>query len=177
MVILHNIQNIKMNYFELFELPIGFQVDTKQLRAAFMDIQRASHPDKFTQANEFEQEEALEKSAIANKAFTLLQNPAAILPYVLEIKGYLEADEKYALNPAFLMEMMDLNEAWMDAEDDNAKKDVLTKVNNIENEIFRPIKTYLETSSVDTISQEGMLQIKEYYYKKKYLDRILADFR
>ena len=177
MVILHNIQNIKMNYFELFELPIGFQVDTKQLRAAFMDIQRASHPDKFTQANEFEQEEALEKSAIANKAFTLLQNPAAILPYVLEIKGYLEADEKYALNPAFLMEMMDLNEAWMDAEDDNAKKDVLSKVNNIENEIFSPIKTYLETSSVDTISQEGMLQIKEYYYKKKYLDRILADFR
>ena len=177
MVILHNIQNIKMNYFELFGLPIGFQVDTKQLRAAFMEIQRASHPDKFTQANEFEQEEALEKSAIANKAFTLLQNPAAILPYVLEIKGYLEADEKYALNPAFLMEMMDLNEAWMDAEDDNAKKDVLTKVNNIENEIFSPIKTYLETSSVDTISQEGMLQIKEYYYKKKYLDRILEDFR
>ena len=85
MVILHNIQIIKMNYFKLFGLPIGFQVDTKQLRAAFMDIQRASHPDKFTQANEFEQEEALEKSAIANKAFTLLQNPSAILPYVLEL--------------------------------------------------------------------------------------------
>ena len=177
MVILHNIQNIKMNYFELFGLPIGFQVDTKQLRAAFMDIQRASHPDKFTQSNEFEQAEALEKSAIANKAFTLLQNSAAILPYVLEIKGFIEMDEKYALNPDFLMEMMELNEAWMDADDDAAKKEVLTKVKNIENEIFSPIKTYLETSSVDTISQEGMLQIKEYYYKKKYLDRILADFR
>ena len=75
------------------------------------------------------------------------------------------------------MEMMELNEAWMDADDEAAKQDVLTKVKNIENEIFSPIKTYLETSSVDTISQEGMLQIKEYYYKKKYLDRILEDFR
>ena len=56
-----------MNYFELFGLPIGFQVDTKQLRAAFMEIQRASHPNKFTQSNEFKQEEALEKSSIANK--------------------------------------------------------------------------------------------------------------
>ena len=177
MVILHNIQNIKMNYFELFGLPIGFQVDTKQLRTAFMDIQRASHPDKFTQSNEFEKDEALEKSAIANKAFTLLQNPAAILPYVLEIKGFLEAEEKYALSPDFLMEMMELNEAWMDADNETAKEQVLTKVKNIENEIFSPIKTYLETSSVDTISQEGMLQIKEYYYKKKYLDRILEDFR
>ena len=166
-----------MNYFELFGLPIGFQVDTKKMRAAFMDIQRASHPDKFTQSNEFEQEEALEKSAIANKAFTLLQNPSAILPYVLEIKGFLEADEKYALSPDFLMEMMELNEAWMDADDEASKQDVLTKVKNIENEIFSPIQAYMETSSVDTISQEGMLQIKEYYYKKKYLDRILADFR
>jgi len=166
-----------MNYFELFGLPIGFQVDTKKMRAAFMDIQRASHPDKFTQSNEFEQEEALEKSAIANKAFTLLQNPSAILPYVLEIKGFLEADEKYALSPDFLMEMMELNEAWMDADDEVSKQEVLTKVKNIENEIFSPIQAYMETSSVDTISQEGMLQIKEYYYKKKYLDRILADFR
>jgi molecular chaperone HscB len=166
-----------MNYFELFGLPIGFQVDTKQLRAAFMDIQRASHPDKFTQSNEFEQEEALEKSAIANKAFTLLQNPSAILPYVLEIKGFLEADEKYALSPDFLMEMMELNEAWMDSDDEVSKQEVLTKVKNIENEIFSPIQAFMETSSVDTISQEGMLQIKEYYYKKKYLDRILADFR
>jgi len=177
LVILHNIQNIKMNYFELFGLPIGFQVDTIKLRAAFMAIQRASHPDKFTQGSETEQEEALEKSAMANKAFTLLQNPALVLPYVLEIKGCIEADEKYALRPDFLMEMMELNEAWMDAIDETEKKMVLDKVKIIENEIYSPIKANLETSSVDTISQEGMLQIKEYYYKKKYLDRILADFR
>jgi molecular chaperone HscB len=36
-----------MNYFELFDLPIGFKIDTIKLRQAFMDIQRASHPDKF----------------------------------------------------------------------------------------------------------------------------------
>jgi DnaJ-domain-containing protein 1 len=47
-----------MNYFELFGLPIGFQVDTKQLRASFMYIKRASHPDKLTQANDFELEDA-----------------------------------------------------------------------------------------------------------------------
>ena len=50
-----------MNYFELFGLPIGFQVDTQKLRAAFMDIQKATHPDKFAQGNPEEQEAALEK--------------------------------------------------------------------------------------------------------------------
>ena len=92
-----------MNYFELFGLPIGFQVDTTKLRQAYMELQRTSHPDKFTQSSSEEQETALEKSAIANKAFTLLNNKELILPYVLEVMGYMESDEKNALGPDFLM--------------------------------------------------------------------------
>jgi molecular chaperone HscB len=166
-----------MNYFELFDLTIGFQVDTTKLRNAFMDIQKASHPDKFTQASEEKQNEALEKSAIANKAFTLLNNRDKILPYVLEVTGYLEAEEKYVLQPDFLMEMMELNEAWMEADSEAEKNKVKQQVQSIQNEILTPVKALLEAPSIDIISKEGMLQIKEYYYKKKYLDRILADFR
>jgi molecular chaperone HscB len=166
-----------MNYFELFGLPIGFQVDTNKLRAAFMDIQRASHPDKFAQSNSYEQEEALERSALANKGFSLLNNKDQIMPYVLELKGIIDADEKYALSPDFLMEMMELNEAWMEAEDETAQQSILSQIKAIQDEILEPIKGYLEMDQIDSISQEAMLQIKEYYYKKKYLDRILAEFR
>ncbi len=166
-----------MNYFELFGLPIGFQVDTNKLRAAFMDIQRASHPDKFAQSNSYEQDEALERSALANKGFSLLNNKDQIMPYVLELKGIIDADEKYALSPAFLMEMMELNEAWMEADDATAKQSILSQIKAIQDEILEPIKSYLEMDQIDSISQEAMLQIKEYYYKKKYLDRILAEFR
>jgi len=165
-----------MNYFELFGLPIGFQVDATKLRQAYMEIQRTSHPDKFTQSSLEEQETALEKSAIANKAFTLLNNKELILPYVLEVLGYMETDEKYALSPDFLMEMMDLNEAWMDADSDTDKSNVTEQVKTIQNAIYTPVKAILEGNSID-ITKEAMLQVKEYYYKKKYLDRILADFR
>ena len=165
-----------MNYFELFGLPIGFQVDTQKLRTAFMDIQKASHPDKFAQGSPDEQEAALEQSSMANKGFTLLNQKERILPYVLEILGILIPDEKYALEPDFLMEMMDLNEAWMDAEDESAKQAIIGQVEQLKNEIYAPIQNYMEMDQIDTISQEAMLQIKSYYYKKKYLDRILEDF-
>ena len=165
-----------MNYFELFGLPIGFQVDAAKLRQAYMELQRTSHPDKFTQSSTQEQETALEKSAIANKAFTLLNNKELVLPYVLEVMGYMEADEKYALSPNFLMEMMDLNEAWMDAEDATAKQAIIHQIEQIKTTLYAPIQTYMEMDKIDTISQEAMLQIKSYYYKKKYLDRILEDF-
>ena len=165
-----------MNYFELFGLPIAFKTDLNQLRAAFMNIQRASHPDKFAQGTVEEQELALEQSAIANKAFTLLNNKEQILPYVLELTGHIEADEKYNLAPDFLMEMMELNEAWMDAEDETSKQNLIDQINTLKNDIYSPIKAYLEADSVIDIPQEAMLQIKDYYYKKKYLDRILEDF-
>jgi molecular chaperone HscB len=166
-----------MDYFALFGLSIGFQVDTNKLRAAFMDIQRASHPDKFAQSNTYEQEEALERSALANKGFSLLNNKDQILPYVLELKGIITPEEKYALSPAFLMEMMELNEGWMEADNEATKQSILDQIKAIQDEILEPIKDYLEMDQIDSIAQETMLQIKEYYYKKKYLDRILAEFR
>ena len=166
-----------MTYFELFGLPIGFKVDTVKLRQAFMDIQRMSHPDKFAQASPDEQEIALEKSAIANKGFAILNQPEKVLPYVLETLGLLEPEEKYALQPAFLMEMMDLNEAWMDADAEEEKLKVIHQVKQIQNDIYEPLKATLETADINDIPPEKLLQIKEYYYKKKYLHRILADFR
>ncbi len=165
-----------MNFFELFGLPIAFKTDKNQLRLAFMNIQRASHPDKFIQGSEAEQELALEQSALANKGFTLLNNQEKIIPYVLEITGHIQADEKYNLAPDFLMEMMELNEGWMDADSEEAKQNILNQINTLKNDIFSPIQAYLEADSIHVIPQEAMLQIKDYYYKKKYLDRILEDF-
>ena len=165
-----------MNYYELFGLPIGFQVDTQKLRAAFMEIQMATHPDKFAQGHPEEQEAALEQSSLANKGYTLLNQKERILPYVLELLGVLTPDEKYALEPDFLMEMMEFNEAWMDAEDATAKQAIIHQIEQIKNELYAPIQTYMEMDQIDSISQEAMLQIKSYYYKKKYLDRILEDF-
>ncbi len=165
-----------MNYFELFGLPIAFKADSSQLRTAFMNIQRASHPDKFVQGTADEQEHALEQSAMANKGFSLLNNKDQILPYVLEITGHIAADEKYNLAPDFLMEMMELNEAWMDADSPESKQSLLDQINTLKNDIFSPIKAYLEADTINDIPQEAMLQIKDYYYKKKYLDRILEDF-
>ena len=95
---------------------------------------------------------------------------------MLEILGILSPDEKYALEPDFLMEMMEFNEAWMDAEDATAKQAIIHQIEKIKNELYAPIQTYMEMDQIDSISQEAMLQIKSYYYKKKYLDRILEDF-
>lgn len=61
-----------MNYFELFGLPIGFQVDAAKLRQAYMEIQRTSHPDKFTQSSIDDQDIALENQPLPTRPLPYL---------------------------------------------------------------------------------------------------------
>ena len=74
-------------------------------------------------------------------------------------------DEKYQLPPDFLMEMMDLNE--------NATGDAVSAVTVLENEIYLPVKSIIENYQDMVTSETDLLKVKEYYYKKKYLQRIL----
>lgn len=154
-----------MNYFELFELPISLQVDKNILPKKYFELQKKYHPDFFSQASEDEQNEVLEKSSDINKAFKTFQNKDATIKYVLQLKGLLEEEEKYQLPPAFLMEVMELNEELSD--------NTSNLIQEIENSIYNEVKDIIENYDDTTITTEQLLKVKEYYFKKKYLKRIL----
>ena len=166
-----------MNYFELFEIPVSFKVDKGGLAQKYFALQKKYHPDFFTQSGEDEQAEVLEKSSAVNKAFKILQNPDETIKYTLQLKGLLQEEEKYQLPPAFLMEVMDINEALMDAKteaDQEKLAEFKHQVLNLENEIYEPVKAIIENFKDGISTKEEMLQVKEYYFRKKYLNRILA---
>lgn len=166
-----------MTYFELFNIPISLQVDVASIKSKFYELSRKYHPDFFSQATEAEQEEALEKSSLLNKAFKVFNNKEETLKYVLQLKGLLEDEEKYKLSPDFLMEMMELNEALMDAkmeEDEATVLNIKAQISSLENELYENIKSIIEHFKDGVSTQEELLQVKDYYFKKKYLARILA---
>ena len=158
-----------MNYFELFDLPIGLQVDRSALSKKYFELQKQFHPDFFTQEDEAEQKDALEKSSLANKALKVLQQPDLTIQYLLQLKGLLTENEKYALPPDFLMEMMELNEKLTEVDPETFKQEVAA----LETEQYEVVKDIIENYNDTTIKQDQLLKIKEYYFKKKYLHRIL----
>ena len=153
-----------MNYFELFDIPVSLKVDKSQLAKKYFELQKRYHPDFFTQADEEGQAAALEKSSSINKALKLLQNQDETIKYVLELKGLLSADAKYQLPPDFLMEMMDLNE--------NLSADSTTLILEIETDLYDEVKDIIEGYN-DSTSNEALQKVKAYYFKKKYVQRIL----
>ncbi len=161
-----------MNYFELFEMPLSLQVDAKELSSKYIEMQRRFHPDFFSKSDADEQEEMLQKSSMINTGYKLLSNPDETLKYVLEIKGLLIENEKYDLPPDFLMEMMEINETLADPEDSEIEE-METKINQMQNQLYQSIQNIVENYIDDRTTDEQLLLVKDYYYKKKYLNRIL----
>ncbi len=154
-----------MNYFELFGLPIAFKIDKSKLALKFFELQKKYHPDFFAQGTEYEQEQALDISSQLNKALNIFKSETQTIKYVLQLKGLLEEEEKYQLPPAFLMQMLELNE--------ELSENSALEINEIENKLHYEVQPIIETYDDATGTTADLLKLKEYYYKKKYLQRIL----
>jgi molecular chaperone HscB len=159
-----------MNYFELFEIPVQLQVDKSVLPRKYFELSRRYHPDFFVNGTPEEQALALDRSALLNKAFQTFQHPDETIRYVLSLKGLLEDEEKYTLPPEFLMEVMEINESMMDFEGENSG--ITASIARLETEIYTPVKAIIEQYQDETATEADLLAVKEYYFKKKYIDRI-----
>ena len=154
-----------MNYFELFDIPVSLTIDKTKLTKKYFELQKKYHPDFFTQNNEAEQDEALEKSSAINKALKVFQNKDSTIKYVLQLKGLLEEEEKYQLRPDFLMEVMELNE--------QLSAESTTAIEVFEKEIYSEVSSIIDGYNDTSTTTAELLKVKEYYFKKKYLLRIL----
>lgn len=164
-----------MNYFELYNIPLSLKINLAEIKKKFYQLSREFHPDFFSQSSEAERLFALEQSALINTAYKTFCNEDELVKYVLYLKGLLAEDEKYQLPQNFLFEIMDLNEQLMDATLDSNQAE-LEKIKSelllLKDNLYEPINSIIENYQEGITSQEALLQVKEYYFKKKYLDKI-----
>jgi molecular chaperone HscB len=149
-----------MNYFELFDLPVSFNVDAAKLRRQF-DLHKNS-------------------GAQSEKAFEVLSDPELTIEYILKIKGLLPADEVYEPDPQFTLEVMDINEELMELEFDDKREQLMNveqKTDRLLLKIIEDVTPVLDNYSEDTATEEALLQVKEYWYQKKYIQGILDRIR
>lgn len=161
-----------MTYFDLYELPISLLPDQALVKQRFYELSRKYHPDFYTNLSEEEQAEALEKSSMVNQAYKVFQHPDETIRYVLQLKGLIEEEEKYQLSPDFLMEMLDLNDQALDVSEQADMDRLQQTIDNFQKEIYEPVEAVIANYKEGVTTEKELLQVKEYYYKKKYLDRI-----
>ncbi len=164
-----------MNYFTLFELPLSLKVDPSMLLKKYYTLSKRYHPDNFTLSDADSQDESEQMTATINEAKKILDSPYKRLEYILREKGIIDADEKYALSPMFLGEMMDINEQLMELEFDNDEvrlAAIRNEVKSAEAAIYEEVSRFFEMDELSLTEEDSRL-LKDYYYKKKYLQRIM----
>ncbi len=164
------------NYFELYQIPLSFHPDVAKIKTKFYELSRLYHPDRFTQAAEEERAESLRMAALNNDAYKTLNKPDATMSYILKLHGLLEDEEKYNLPAAFLMEMMDLNELLSEYEADPGNESTRTQVTDTLKDLLgqweQEVLKLTDKFDTGEQSRDLLLQIKDYYFRKKYLLRI-----
>ena len=161
-------------HFELFELPVSFNIDLSDLSQRYRELQRVVHPDKFVNASDRERLLSVEKAAAINEAYQVLKLPQRRARYMLELQSVSFDDEKdTALDPSFLMEQIELREALGEL---SQTADPMASLNSIMADIkIRIIKVVeelrvgLEIGKLDEIQKSNL---KSLIHKMQFLNKL-----
>ncbi len=165
------------NFFKFYQIEEKFFIDEAALRTEFLEISKAHHPDFYINDEE-RYEAALNTTSINNKAYKILNDFNLRCKYILEMNDVLHESQN-AIPQAFLMEMMDINEAIMDLkmDPDEAKQNALIKeVEELEEELGKELHSLAleaDTVALESPERKALLEkVKEIYLKQKYVLRI-----
>jgi molecular chaperone HscB len=162
--------DLNQNYFELFGLPIDFQLDKRLLHDNHQKLQAAYHPDRFINGSDQEKRIAVQKAAWINEAYEILHHSVKRARYMLEIGGLdMNDDHETTNDTAFLMEQMEIRE-----EMDQCKscQDPMRCCDHVTGKLDLRSKEYAE--QFETLYQQGKLeQARQVSKKMQFVQRIL----
>lgn len=99
------------NYFEIFNIPVAFELDIAQLSVLYREMQKEIHPDRFVSAGEQQSRLAVQTTSLVNQAFDTLKSPVSRAHYLLKLAGLdIDHEQDTTMDPMFLMEQMELRE-------------------------------------------------------------------
>ena len=103
--------------FQLFGLPVQFDLNAEQLHQQYRTLAAQFHPDRFAAASAFEQKQAMMMSAAINQAYEQLSHPLNRAAELLRAQNIdADAPEHTSFAPEFLMQQMQWRETLMDAQ-------------------------------------------------------------
>ncbi|MEO8100917.1 MAG: Fe-S protein assembly co-chaperone HscB [Betaproteobacteria bacterium] len=104
------------NHFELFALPVSYELDMQALERAYRNLLREVHPDRHAGASDAEKRLAAQWATRANEGYQVLKSPLRRGRYFLHINGVDTEEESNTAMPVdFLQQQMDWRESVVDA--------------------------------------------------------------
>ena len=161
---------LKQDFFELFRLSPGFELDTAELASRYRELQQVVHPDRFASASEQDRRLSMQNAAHVNEAYQTLRHPLSRARYLLQLRG-LDTDSSAAMPADFLMEQMSLREQLETALTEEQPQSALVHMSE---DVRRKISD-LEQAFADLLAQADNAAAVEVFNKLQFLYRLLEE--
>ena len=107
---------LSSNFFEIFSIPVAWQVERSDLDSMYRKLQQEFHPDRYASKGTVEKRLAVQTASLINQAYATLKSPLKRAQYLLELKRIdASQDSHITSDGAFLMEQIELREALSEA--------------------------------------------------------------
>lgn len=151
------------NHFEIFSLPLLFEIDLDALEQKYLEFQKQFHPDRASTSD-------IEKSIAVNEAYAILKNPISRASHILQLHNIdLENDSTAPkADLATLQEILELQE--------EVEEIAISEIENLRKKLNQTIKLLL----IETVAQfenKDFKQAAQILMKAKYFDKTLRDLR
>jgi molecular chaperone HscB len=156
------------NYFEIFNIPVSFDVDTAQLSEVYRELQKEVHPDKFVNAGEQQSRLAVQVASLVNQAFDTLKLPVSRANYLLKLAGLdIDHEQDTTMDPMFLMEQMELRE---EIESVRSKSDPLDEIDRLMKQVKNTLADVMQSYS-SAYQKENYSEAHEWSRKMQFLNK------
>jgi molecular chaperone HscB len=184
------------DFFQVFGLPRGFEIDLPALELDFHRLSRKVHPDRFARAGENERQWSLADTALLNDAYRTLKDPLYRTEYLLKLEGAEIGEEhsgKGAKDPSkvpadLLEEVFDLNMQLEEmrmarkmGEEDPELQASLTaakgKFNGLLDDVDRDLRAEWQAwdAGDSTARQAAQAAMVALLHRRRYLSNLLRD--
>ena len=162
--------DLTSDFFELFSIPVSFEINIPELTSKYRELQRIVHPDKFANASDAERRISVQMAARINEGYQVLKDPLSRSRYLLEMNGITVNDTDTSLDNMFLMEQMELRETLGElAENSDPESELKTFKKHIAirvNEILARIRETFEQNDAEQLQKVVELTKKLQFFRK-----------
>jgi molecular chaperone HscB len=167
------------NFFELFDLPVYFDVDLTKVQQLYVQLQKQVHPDKFVNASDREKSLSMQQTSWINEAKATLENPVLRATYLLKLKGLdINLDNETTMDAVFLMQQLEMRERLENVKneaDPLATLDAMAgDVKNKTKEMMASFSQSYDAGQLDD-AREWIRKLQFLQKAKKEIDALTAD--
>lgn len=168
--------DLTQNYFQVFGLPIQYEVDLNLLAKRFRELQAQVHPDKFVNGTDEERRIAIQSTGFLNEAKDTLSDSRLRAHYLLSLKGIqfdFEIESGTTNDPEFLTQQMEIRESIEDAENAEDPFDELDQLRKM----IKSRKVDVENDFQTSYASGDFVVAKQAALKLRFCERIFDEIK